>query len=531
MNLPLPLPWKHAEWTGIDGLILPLLVGVMRMCWIFPWVLLVQSFLSPTTRGPLLSPWMLVLLPLLSFTFARWSMPTFTRRREPGLATRVRATIASTGLLTILLLTWLRFFQPDFPLWDLRWIVAAGYDIIYWDAVPVEIPGIVLFLLIAISLWLRGALDAQSQFGHEEIWYAFLWGGAALVLLAWVLSEASGRLTNFAGLILLFAGSGLAGLAVANLKTSSGWRRSRRAGGLRITSNRSWLIGIGLTIGALLGIALLVGFLIQPEDAAFLWRWLGAALRAVGFVLFWVAAIVGYVFFVIAEYIARILRQLMGEPRQEEDRQLAPEQEQLEPQLEQPERVFEAVPEPYRWIALIVVAVLVLLIFMLVLRQLRQRQVEEQEELRESVFTGDLLQAQLSDLWNRWRARFGPKPEEPDPFLSLAGEPDTRRLIRQIYQQLLARTKQQAIPRRQAETPRGYGQRLGTHLTSHLPLEPDPIQPDPIQTITAGYVQARYGDEPPSAQTAQAVAQAWQQIEAALAAQTGDSAGDPQEEK
>ena len=95
-------------------------------------------------------------------------------------------------------------------------------------------------------------------------------------------------------------------------------------------------------------------------------------------------------------------------------------------------------PEPYRWVALLVVAIGVFIIFMFVLRRLRSRPDLVSDEVRESVLTTGLLQAQLAELWSRLRSRFGPAPEEPDPFLSLEGESDTRLLIRSIYRRLLA---------------------------------------------------------------------------------------------
>ena len=170
----------------------------------------------------------------------------------------------------------------------------------------------------------------------------------------------------------------------------------------------------------------------------------------------------------------------MGDRSQEQEQEFAGPPEPLEQLPEAPQRAVEAVPEPYRWIALLVVAVGVFIVFMLVLRQLRSHRRNETEELRESVFTTNLLQAQLSDLWARLRSRFGPAAEEPDPFLSLEGEIDTRHLIRSIYQRLLAVAQGRVAARLQAETPFRYGDRLSTH--------PD-VDASLMQTITDAYVE------------------------------------------
>ena len=61
--------------------------------------------------------------------------------------------------------------------------------------------------------------------------------------------------------------------------------------------------------------------------------------------------------------------------------------------------------------------------------------------------------------------------------------------------------------RLQGETPNRFGGRLTGH-----PGFDDVL----VQTITAAYSEARYGDEPPSQETAAAAEKAWQEIESAL---------------
>lgn len=517
MSAQIAIPWRHAEWNSVDGVLLPALVGVMRFCWIWPWMLLLQGFLSPSLSAPLMSPWMVIILPMVSFTFARWTMPTLAERRSFRRTNQIRQHIATFGFAAILFLLWLRFLRPEFWLVDLRWLIAAGYDLIYWDAVPVEVPGTLLFLLLGIFLWLRGALDGHGQYRHDEIWRAFLSGGAALAIFAWILppgpaggqtgaagspyTAAGGQLSNSIWLLLLFAGSGLAGLGVANLGKSGGWRRRARVS--KLIPNRGWMVGIGVTILVMLGMALLVGLIIQPEDAAILWKALGIIWQGVSTVLIWIITIVAYPIFMLIEYLIRLLRSLFGEREQEAPVNEFAQAPTPEPMPEPPERAVEAMPEPFRWVALVVVAIGVFIIFMLVLRQLRSRPEEESDEVRESVLTASLLQSQLAELWARLRSRFGPPPEEPDPFLSLEGESDTRRLIRLIYQRMLEAAHWRNAPRLQGETPSRFGVRLA---------EEPGFEGGLVQTITGAYDEARYGDVPPSEQTASAAAEAWQEM-------------------
>ncbi|MDE0143584.1 MAG: DUF4129 domain-containing protein [Caldilineaceae bacterium] len=514
MNLTFSLPWDHKEWNVVDGGLLPAVVGVMRFCWIWPWMLLLQGFLAPSLSAPLMYPWMVILLPILSFTFARWSMPTLAERRDYRRTNQIRQQIATFGFAAILFLVWLRFQRPEFWLVDPRWLLAAGYDLIYWDAIPIEVPGTFLFLLLGVFLWLRGALDGHGQYRHDEIWRAFLSGGAALALFAWIvppvpaigqseaaatpLMSAGGQLSNSIWLIILFAASGLAGMGIANLGKSGGWRRRARVARLR--PNRGWMAGIGLTIFVMLGVALLMALIIQPEDAAILWKALGLIWQGVSQVLIWIITVIAYPIFLILEYLIRLFRSLFGDRSQETERAEIAQPPAPEPMPELPERAVEGMPEPFRWIALIVVAAGVFFIFMLVLRQLRSNPEEESDEIRESVLTASLLQSQLADLWARLRSRFGPPPEEPDPYLSLEGEVDTRRLIRLIYQRLLEAAQMHNVPRLQSETPSRFGGRLAGKPRFDEGL---------VQTITDAYGEARYGDEPPSEQTAAEADKAW----------------------
>ena len=529
MGAQIAMPWRHSEWNSVEGVLLPALVGVMRFCWIWPWMLLLQGFLSPFLSAPLMSPWMVIILPIVSFTFARWTMPTLAERRNFRRTNQIRQHIATFGFAAILFLLWLRFLRPEFWIVDLRWLIAAGYDLIYWDAVPVEVPGTLLFLLLGIFLWLRGALDGHGQYRHDEIWRAFLSGGAALAIFAWIVpagpaggqagaagnpyTAAGGQLSNSVWLLLLFAGSGLAGLGVANLGKSGGWRRRARVS--KLIPNRGWMVGIGVTICVMLGMALLVGLFIQPEDAAILLKALGVIWQGVSTVLIWIITVIAYPIFMLVEYLIRLLRSLFGDRQQETPLNEFAQAPTPEPLPEPPERAVEAVPEPFRWVALLVLAAGVFIIFMLVLRQLRSRPEEESDEVRESVLTASLLQSQLADLWARLRSRFGPPPEEPDPFLSLEGESDTRALIRLIYQGLLEAAQWRNSPRLQGETPRRFGGRLAKEPGFDGGL---------VQAITGAYDEARYGDVPPSEETASAASEAWQEIVTELTPDQPDEA-------
>ena len=131
-----------------------------------------RLFVALRQRTPDVPTLMVIALPLLGFTFARWAMPSLAERRDFRRTNQVRRNIAASGFAVILFMLWLRFLQQDFGLWDLRWLLAAGYDLIYWDAIPIEIPGTLLSYSWAsfsgcAARWMVMANIAMKRFGRH----------------------------------------------------------------------------------------------------------------------------------------------------------------------------------------------------------------------------------------------------------------------------------------------------------------------------------------------------------------------------
>ena len=131
---------------------------------------------------------------------------------------------------------------------------------------------------------------------------------------------------------------------------------------------------------------------------------------------------------------------------------------------------------------------------------MRRRQQEEDEwgvnEERESIYSSELLVAQLGELLPNWLGGRGRK-RPFSPYLPLTHEANTRRAVRQLYQQLLAANE----PRKRAQTPQQYGQQLSLG------------QREVVQTLTDVYNEARYAADPPSVETAAAAKQAWENLQ------------------
>jgi len=163
-------------------------------------------------------------------------------------------------------------------------------------------------------------------------------------------------------------------------------------------------------------------------------------------------------------------------------------------------------------------AVLLLAIGLLFARALRRLLAGEGEEggveeVRESILSRNLLRQQLARLWRDWLNWLRRRTQSVfNPFLSLEGEPPTRRAVRAVYQALLAAARERGLPRLRHQTPGEYRHGLEAEL---------PTEGDALAVITEGYVQARYDAEPPDVEQAGRVLQAWEQLEGELA--PGDS--------
>ncbi len=511
--------WRRWQW--LDDSLLPLLLALLRFCWLWPWLGLLRAVLSPSFHQALLSPVLIIGLPVLSLTLARAvaSQATEPEKRDAerlaGISVPARLGAALAGLAIIVLALWWQLYRTEFSLWDSAWLVMLGQALIHLNAN--ELPAPVLMLLALIYLWLRGLLDAMKVLGHDDIWGTFVAGIIMLVL--YLVTMATNNFPVAAAslnLILLFFAVGLAALALSGLKITVGLDRALGLGQRRTSKtpalNRYWLLSVAVTVIVLLGLGLFVSLLIAPEQVATLlhlvtvvlstiWGWISAILVAISYVLF----VIGYF---VAWLLQPLIRWLMSLLAGNEKRQPIQVMSPLPPP--QPlSTVAAVIPDAYRWIALGIFVLIILMIFALVLRRLWAAQTEETDEERESILSVDLLQDQLNRLWKKL---FGGLRTVAalSPFLSLAGESDTRRAIRTAYQNLLAAATELGQARPPEQTPREYQQQLADHLPETAAI---------LTTLTERYNYARYAEEPPAAEAVAEVEQAWEKVQSAIAAQ------------
>ena len=512
-------------------------------------MLLLQSFLSPSHPKAIVTPWLLVAVPLCSFLLSQWvtikaASPTVnnqpvthpTAAMEHLQSSRIgageyvpwgsRFQVAVAGLLVMIGVTWWEHYASSHPLWDLRWIYDLGYILTHWGMQ--EVPPPVLTVLLLIFLWLNGMGDAVRAMTHDDVWGALVRSVTAIVLFVILLNIAGRPLpNNIYYLIILLFGVGMLALAFSSLKITVGLDRALGLGQRRITAtpsiSRYWLSSVLITVGGLLGLGLLVAVLLAPEQLASLLDAAAAVIRSIGYLLGQLLLAISYVLFVIFYFFFRLIEPLLQRIMERmADSPLVEMLSNME-NTEQMEQIAEGsapLPDSYRWMGLAIGIGLVLIAFALAVRRLRTVPAAVEDEIRESILTTDLLQEQLSGLWRRW---FGRRRSPTDPFLSLAEEAPARRRIRAIYQQLLAGAATVGAARTPAETPGEYAE----HLRHQFPImtsrhskeygtehgkEQSFAHGRALATITAAYHQARYAPNEPDQNMQGAVEAAWTQV-------------------
>jgi hypothetical protein len=491
---------KMRSWNWLDEGLLPILMVLMRTAWLWPWLALLRAWFAPTQQAPVWPIWVLVGVPLLSFFLTERLLPERRDVAATQQVNRVQIGIAATGVILLLVLTWLHFYRMQFPIWSLDWVRALGFDL---TDLRIELPVQILALVSGVYLWLRGVLDGREPIHHERVWGTFLAGVVGMALYLWLSRFGVGERMDMSPWLIVFFGCGMAALAVANLKIAGGWSPWRQRDS-RIQANRYWLLSIAVTILGLLGLGIFLGWVVAPEEVAWLLDGMGVVLGWIGQVLSWIVLGVSFVLFWLIYPLYMFLQRLINnQPREEPERE--PQDNLPMPTPEAMQQITDPTqtPEPFRWIGLAVVLLIVFVVFILVLRRLRAAAEEEPEEIHESIYSNDLLQNQLAAFWQGLRNRFGGEADGP-AFADLTGENDTRRTIRAVYQRLLARAAAGGHPRATAQTPLEYVPALQANW-------PQPA--DAVRVITDGYIEARYAADPPDAATAQAVAAAWAEIE------------------
>ncbi|MCB0108008.1 MAG: hypothetical protein KDE53_18930, partial [Caldilineaceae bacterium] len=252
------------------------LLILMRFAWLWPWMLLLKSFLSPSYPGNLIHPALLVAMPLLSLATVKWAsltpLPAPLEENpkqlleSPDLLTwRTRIVVALVGLAAIIGIGWWQYYRLEYSLWQWQWLYEFGYILTHWGTQ--EVPPQVVTVFVLIVLWLNGLGDAVRGFTHDDIWGALVRNVVAMVLFVIIMGLAGRPLpAEIFYLIILLFGAGMLALAFSSLKITIGLDRALGMGQRRISAmprmNRYWLSTVLLTVFGLLALGIIVGIIL-----------------------------------------------------------------------------------------------------------------------------------------------------------------------------------------------------------------------------------------------------------------------------
>ena len=323
-----------------------------------------------------------------------------------------------------------------------------------------------------------------------------------LLLLGGALPSGPGPEGLF-GWVLLFMTTGLVSLSLVGVSNTIDDQEARI--GVRLQIDRYWLVAMLSVVAGVMIVGLLFGQLVAPEMILRVLGWIRPLWNLIIRILFFIIAIFAYLFFSLLE---PLLANLENRPRDEVARPMfSPVDSEPLPEVDRTPFQLPAFLSTLLKIALgLAVVALVAAIFILAVRRLQRSGPSERGEVletRETILSVDLLRGQLADLLNSMRR------SKVSPFLDLGPAGDPRRVVRELYQSVLAKAQQLDVPRRRGQTPRAYRRSL---------LYLCPEQRESLNTLTRAYVVARYGILPPSADQVRAAKEACERISEVLEA-------------
>ena len=319
----------------------------------------------------------------------------------------------------------------------------------------------------------------------------------ALVLPTGPSAEAIGRW------IVLFMSSGLVALALHGVLDTL--RQQAEKTGILLRIDRYWaLIAFGV-VAVVLIVGLLAGQIVAPGAIARALSWLRPAWTTLVRIVLLLLYVIAYLFFSLFE---PLLARVQDRPQQQGVRPFDSPLvfEDVERVSRDPIEIPPILGQIAQAALILGLVALVAWIFFLAVRKRKRGALVEDEviETRETILSLDLVRSQLQGLLD------GLQRSKPPPAFVEPGAPeDPRRVIRELYQKLLARGIALNLPRAKGQTPNTYQQTV-----SYL----CPKEQSALEALTSAYETARYGLVPPTLEQVQAAQEAFARIETALQA-------------
>jgi hypothetical protein len=465
--------WLNSNWLE---LLISVLVAAVEVAILAPWLAVVLGWADRGSLDPIV-PAGAGLIGLVSF----WSGRIFLASGWDMAASRM----LSLGIWLAMLVVWYGIVAGAG--------IAAPFTLI--DQL-FRFDGLAFGLLLLGGLaWWRGLWLASTDdvftadFTRATAMRAVVSLGLMLVVLAFVADAVAGMIFDVAvvavpiGVVASLIAATAVQVRTARLQIREAPDQGRRGVG--------WLgAGTSIALFVLVIAGLLAGTAGREVWARLIWPFELAA-RGLEFVLFWLLLAMVYAMFMILYPFLWLARRLIS-PTDE----VEPEPQEVAPPglPEFAEQTREALPAFVgQALQVVVVLVLVSLIVWLALRSLRRYRAlagdEDEDEVRESVFSREAVLDDLGALFRSLRPRWTGRRRAR---IDLSGLPAS---VRDAYRYTLVLAGRQGQPRQPRETPTDYAARLEAG---------DATLTEPLDDLTRRYLRERYGERSDDADLAAA---------------------------
>jgi len=462
--------------------LLQLMVLAMEVCWLYPWVAMLDQWLTGQVRFSSPLELFLLLVGLL------WASRLWQRLRV-GLGGQ-QALLIPTVLLSALALIKLHLY-PAYPWFSGAWIAAVGNSLARMSG---EMPAEAEVFVVTLYCWWRALNLSQKTLDSGTVGFYFRVGVAGLVW--YLLVTIFGQATDVTHLAFAFFFFGLIAMALARALEVD----AAHEGG-RSPFSGPWLsIVLGAVTGTMI-IAALMAIIISRQTATAIGAWLRPVTDVLGIALYYVFMAIAY----LVQPLIHVLTVIFSEGLRE---MLGSEEPIIQPPQPPNLEGLQGAESPWwlglcNWAVMVFLLAVGLLIIVTTLRRWQQKRQAESDLIRESVWSAEEFGAGLQGaLRNGWG-----KVGDLANLVHLYGV--GRKLysalsVRKIYASLAALATEQGFPRPQAITPYEYLPTLRQAFPQHG---------RELALITEAYVQVHYGEVPTSDEELAHIRDCWERIQ------------------
>ena len=118
--------WHRWRWLN-EGL-LPVMIVILRLCWLWPWLELLHRWLSPGYTQPFLPMWAIIALFLGATLVARMALA------QGKSLTWACVWVAGMGLVAVVGVLWWQYARTEYSVIDPRWVAALVHQSSQWGA-------------------------------------------------------------------------------------------------------------------------------------------------------------------------------------------------------------------------------------------------------------------------------------------------------------------------------------------------------------------------------------------------------------